>query len=214
MFENKINFNKSPSLFENSSISNTKFFIINNFIENDKICNICGSSFTNKFNKKRHIRDIHKKIYNEITNMTDKQSETASSLETSKLAVNQMDVDKAEIDYMTAEYDAMRSRLNNRLVVDGETVFAEKEITNLLQQIGSTIPKEVKIVTLENTQGRHFVIEARAIKYQQLGYFKSLLRINNILTNVQASTGIRFIDSDTNEEYVLITIEGDLPEQF
>lgn len=151
---------------------------------------------------------------NLMTNMTDKQSETASSLETSKLAVNQMDVDKAEIDYMTAEYDAMRSRLNNRLVVDGETVFAEKEITNLLQQIGSTIPKEVKIVTLENTQGRHFVIEARAIKYQQLGYFKSLLRINNILTNVQASTGIRFIDSDTNEEYVLITIEGDLPEQF
>ena len=151
---------------------------------------------------------------NLMTNMTDKQSETSSSLETSKLAVNQMDVDKAEIDYMTAEYDAMRSRLNNRLVVDGETVFAEKEITNLLQQIGSTIPKEVKIVTLENTQGRHFVIEARAIKYQQLGYFKSLLRINNILTNVQASTGIRFIDSDTNEEYVLITIEGDLPEQF
>ena len=61
MFENKINFNKSPSLFENSSISNTKFFIINNFIENDKICNICGSSFTNKFNKERHIRDIHDK---------------------------------------------------------------------------------------------------------------------------------------------------------
>ena len=61
LFENKINFNKSPSLFENSSISNTKFFIINNFIENNKICNICGSSFTNKFNKERHIRDIHDK---------------------------------------------------------------------------------------------------------------------------------------------------------
>ena len=61
MFENKINFNKSPSFFENSSISNTKFFVINNFIESDKICNICGSSFTNKFNKERHIRDIHEK---------------------------------------------------------------------------------------------------------------------------------------------------------
>jgi len=61
LFENKINFNKSPSFFENSSISNTKFFVINNFIESDKIYNICGSSFTNKFNKERHIRDIHEK---------------------------------------------------------------------------------------------------------------------------------------------------------
>ena len=61
MFENKINFNKSPSLFENSSIINTRFFVINNFYENDKICNICGSSFTNKFNKERHIKDIHDK---------------------------------------------------------------------------------------------------------------------------------------------------------
>ena len=61
LFENKINFNKSPSLFENSSIINTRFFVINNFYENDKICNICGSSFTNKFNKERHIKDIHDK---------------------------------------------------------------------------------------------------------------------------------------------------------
>ena len=131
---------------------------------------------------------------NLMANMTEKQEDTASS--------------------MTAEYDAMRSRLNNRLVVDGETIFAEKEITDFLQTVGSTIPKEVKLVTLENTQGRHFVIEARAIKYQQLGYFKSLLRINNVLTNIQASTGIKYHDSDTDEDYVLITIEGDLPEQL
>ena len=151
---------------------------------------------------------------NLMTNMTEKQEDTASSMKLSQTAVSQMDIDKAEIDYMTAEYDAMRSRLDNRLVVDGESIFAEKEITDFLQKVGSTIPKEVKLVTLENTQGRHFVIEARAIKYQQLGYFKSLLRINNILTNIQASTGIKYHDSDTDEDYVLITIEGDLPEQF
>lgn len=151
---------------------------------------------------------------NLMTNMTEKQEDTASSMNLSQTAVSQMDIDKAEIDYMTAEYDAMRSRLDNRLVVDGESIFAEKEITDFLQKVGSTIPKEVKLVTLENTQGRHFVIEARAIKYQQLGYFKSLLRINNILTNIQASTGIKYHDSDTDEDYVLITIEGDLPEQF
>ncbi len=151
---------------------------------------------------------------NLMANMTEKQEDTASSMNLSQTAVSQMDIDKAEIDYMTAEYDAMRSRLNNRLVVDGETIFAEKEITDFLQTVGSTIPKEVKLVTLENTQGRHFVIEARSIKYQQLGYFKSLLRINNVLTNIQASTGIKYHDSDTDEDYVLITIEGDLPEQF
>ncbi len=151
---------------------------------------------------------------NLMANMTEKQEDTASSMNLSQTAVSQMDIDKAEIDYMTAEYDAMRSRLDNRLVVDGESIFAEKEITDFLQKVGSTIPKEVKLVTLENTQGRHFVIEARAIKYQQLGYFKSLLRINNILTNIQASTGIKYHDSDTDEDYVLITIEGDLPEQF
>ena len=61
LFQNKINFNKSPSFFKNSSISNNRFFAINNDNENDNICYIGRSSFINKFDKERHFRDIHDK---------------------------------------------------------------------------------------------------------------------------------------------------------
>ena len=70
-------------------------------------------------------------------------------------------------------------------------LFYELEIPNFLQTIASIIPAEVKLKSIENTTGRHFVIQARSIKYQQLGYFKALLETTGGLENVSASAGIR-----------------------
>ena len=51
-------------------------------------------------------------------------------------------------------------------------------------------------------------------------YFKALLEAEtqegssykSILSNVKASTGIRYHDDTLDEDYILITIEGDLTE--
>lgn len=130
-------------------------------------------------------------------------------LETQK-SIEYLAKDKTSIEYLKSEYETLISRLNNEQIINGQKTFRDDEIPNFLTSVGSRIPTEVKLVRVENTQGRHFVIEARAIKYQQLGYFKSILEVANILTDVKSTTGVRYHDEDVGEDYVLITIEGDL----
>ena len=72
------------------------------------------------------------------------------------------------------------------------------------------MPTEVKLVSIENTQDRHIVIQAKSLKYQQLGYFKAILELNSILSNVSSSTGVTYHDEEADSEYILVTIEGDL----
>ena len=143
---------------------------------------------------------------------TKKQTETTT-------AIQNMSKNKSSIDAFTAEYQTVISKLNNQSMANGEVIFREVEISNFLTKIASIMPQEVKLISIENTTGRHFVIQARAIKYQQLGYFKAILETKGGLENVTASTGIRTsstIESTLSpkagveEEYIVVTIEGDL----
>lgn len=143
-------------------------------------------------------------------NMEEKIKLTNEKITETNTYVANMSKSKNSIDFLKSEYESIIARLNNQSVVEGESVFREKEIPNFLTQLTTTIPTEVKLVSLENTSKRHIVIQARAIKYQQLGYFQAILKANGILTNVSASTGIRYHDDKENEDYILVTIEGDL----
>ena len=154
------------------------------------------------------------------TNMEQKLSDTDQKTRETQASIVSMSKTKTSVEYLTSEYESLISKLNNESVQNGQAVYRSDEINNFLTKLKTIIPTEVKLVSLENTQSRHFVIQARAAKYQQLGYFKALLETATsegtsykaILENVKASTGIRYHDSDTNEDYVLVTIEGDLTE--
>ena len=137
------------------------------------------------------------------TEAQDKRIITQKSLEN-------LSKDRTTIEYLRSEYETMTSRLKNEQILNGKSTFRDDEIPNFLTKVGSTIPTEVKLVRIENTQGRHFVIDARAAKYQQLGYLKSILQVGNILKDVKATTGVRYHDEEINEDYILVTIEGDL----
>ena len=157
---------------------------------------------------------------NLYTNMEQKLSDTDQKTRETQASIVSMSKTKTSVEYLTSEYESLISKLNNESVQNGQAVYRSDEINNFLTKLKTIIPTEVKLVSLENTQSRHFVIQARAAKYQQLGYFKALLETATsegtsykaILENVKASTGIRYHDSDTNEDYVLVTIEGDLTE--
>lgn len=154
------------------------------------------------------------------TNMEQKLTDTDQKTRETQASIVSMSKTKTSVEYLTSEYESLISKLNNESLQDGQAVYRNDEINNFLTKLKTIIPTEVKLVSLENTQSRHFVIQARAAKYQQLGYFKALLETATsegtsykaILENVKASTGIRYHDSDTNEDYVLVTIEGDLTE--
>lgn len=168
------------------------------------ICIIIYSTLTTR---------LYKNMEQKISDTDQKTSDTTASIE-------KMTKTKTSVEYLTSEYESLISKLNNESLQNGENVYRTDEINNFLTKLKTIIPTEVKLVSVENTQERHFVIQARAIKYQQLGYFKALLETPTsegtsykaILENVKASTGIRYHDETADEDYILVTIEGDLTE--
>lgn len=168
------------------------------------ICIIIYSTLTTR---------LYKNMEQKISDTDQKTSDTTASIE-------KMTKTKTSVEYLTSEYESLISKLNNESLQNGENVYRTDEINNFLTKLKTIIPTEVKLISVENTQERHFVIQARAIKYQQLGYFKVLLETPTsegtsykaILENVKASTGIRYHDETADEDYILVTIEGDLTE--
>ncbi len=94
--------------------------------------------------------------------------------------------------------EATTTTKNNRVI--------EKDaIPNLLNKIMFIIPQQVRIVSIENTENKHIVIEAVSEKYEQLGYFIAAIKNDGMLINVQSTSGTK------SDSVVQITIEGDLP---
>ena len=61
------------------------------------------------------------------------------------------------------------------------------------------------MVIIENTSNKHIVISAQSSKYEQLAYFKALLKSKNVLDSVVSTEATK--EGDT----IKITIEGDVP---
>lgn len=84
-------------------------------------------------------------------------------------------------------------------------VIPKDAIPNLLNKIMYIIPQQVQVISIENTEDKHIVIEAQSEKYEQLGYFSAAIKNDEILKNVQSTIATK------SDSYVQVTIEGDLP---
>ena len=74
----------------------------------------------------------------------------------------------------------------------------------MLNRIMFIIPQKVQIISIENTEDNHIVIEAVSEIYDQLGFFLAAVKADGMLENVQSTTG------DKSDSLVKIVIEGDL----
>jgi len=83
--------------------------------------------------------------------------------------------------------------------------YKRKAIPTLLNEIMSVIPKNVQLTSIENQSEDNIIIYAQSEQYQDLGYFKAVLKTNGILLNVNANGGVK------TDSIVKITIEGKLP---
>ena len=54
-------------------------------------------------------------------------------------------------------------------------------IPNLLNNIMAIIPKQVQLLSIENTSNKEIVIVAQSQKYEQLAFFKTKLKTDGIL---------------------------------
>ena len=88
---------------------------------------------------------------------------------------------------------------------ESSRVIEKDAIPNLLNKIMFVMPQKVKVNSIENTEGKHIVIELEATEYEQLGYFMAAIKTSEVLTNVKSTSGSK------EGSVVKIVIEGDLP---
>lgn len=102
-------------------------------------------------------------------------------------------------------YEILLENINSKNGASTEKTSVKNSIPNLLNEIINIIPKEVQLVSIENTSSKHIKIIAQSDKYEQLGYFKVQLKNQEVLLNVTSDQGTK------NGDFIIITIEGDLP---
>lgn len=142
--------------------------------------------------------------------LIEKNTQVKKVLSDQQTEIAKIDSDITLISGRTTAYNTLIQELRNPTPTSDSTelkkrVVAKDAIPNLLNRIMFVIPKKVKINSITNTQGTHIVIETESEKYEQLGYFKSVLTSNNILVNVKSTP------SHKDGNIVSVTIEGDLP---
>lgn len=145
-----------------------------------------------------------------IVSDSNKKIEVANKkLEESKNQINMIDSQISQIQSYTNTYSSIIDSVDSLSEATENTknnrVIEKDSIPNLLTNIMFTIPQQVQIVSIENTEDKHIVIEAVSEKYEQLGYFVAAIKNNNLLVNVQSTSGTK------SDSVVQITIEGDLP---
>ncbi len=83
-------------------------------------------------------------------------------------------------------------------------IIPKNAIPNMLNKIMFIIPQKVQIISIENTENNHIVIEVASEIYDQLGYFVAAIETDGMLKNVKTTTGTK------SNSLIQITIEGDL----
>lgn len=130
--------------------------------------------------------------------------------EVRQYTLNQISLINADITSLknkTSEYQSMSENLRNISNQVSENNKNRNNIPNLLTQLRHSMPQGVQITSIENTNTKHIIIQAQSQKYEQLGYFKAILKTQGILSpdTVVSTTG------EKSGDIVKVVIEGDLP---
>ena len=143
---------------------------------------------------------LNKEISKKNTEIAEVKQDTNSKIEAVEKDIN-------SVKNKTSEYERLSENLRNISNQVSENNKNRNNIPNLLSQIMHSIPQGVQITSIENPSSKHIIIQAQSQKYEQLGYFKAILKTQGILSpsTVVSSVGER------SGEVVKVRIEGDLP---
>lgn len=136
-----------------------------------------------------------------------KEQEVANVKTDTNLQLQMVDNDINAVKTKTNKYIQLSENLENISEQIMENNKNKNNIPTLLTKIMFAMPQDVQITSIENTTGKHIVINAQSKRYDQLGIFKVTLREQGILlpNTIVSSTG------EKTEDYVKVVIEGDMP---
>lgn len=141
-------------------------------------------------------------IYKAIRNKTKLVQEIIDDTKAKTEQVNQY---MTLVDSRTKNYESVLEQLQEANDRTSEAYRSKNAVPNLLSELMFAIPKQAQILSINNTENKHIVIQAQSSEYQYLGYFKSEIQNRVILVNVTSTSGKRVNDM------IQVTIEGDLP---
>ena len=145
--------------------------------------------------------------YNIALNKEITQKNEAYTLAEKKMnqEIERMDADITVLTGKATQYKQLTESLQemSRKDVEGEEEKRLK-IPDLLWNIMNCIPERANIVSIENDENNHMIINVESMEYDAIGYFKSQLMFEEILTNVKSTAGIKI------DGFIQVTIEGDL----
>lgn len=126
--------------------------------------------------------------------------------------INQLNSNENDINRKIADFERVTTNLQNASSSIALKQGRKNEIPTLLNQIVYTIPKNVQLTSIKDTEvevdgetKQHISIVAQSKQYEQLAYFKARLSNSGYLLNVTSTEGTK------TGEFVIVTIEGDLP---
>ncbi|MBO4815592.1 MAG: hypothetical protein J5507_01280 [Clostridia bacterium] len=140
------------------------------------------------------IKNINKKDEEFLTYITDTQNKIGELESNTKLVTDR-----------TNQYKDLIAKIEEASSKLTESYARKNALPNLLTQIMYNIPKEVQLISIQNTSGKTIKIEAKSVEYEQLGYFIAKIKNEGILINVTSTSGLK------QDEYVNVTINGELP---
>lgn len=138
-------------------------------------------------------------------------SKTNKVIDNTNYQISLAQADDKKILTKTTDYINYKTNLENTSNAIENKRSRKNQITTLLNKIVYTIPKEVVITEIKNTEVsssgeivEHISISAESKKYEQLAYFKAKLKNANVLDNIVSTEGTK------EDSKVSTIIEGDL----
>jgi len=127
------------------------------------------------------------------------------SIETTNDRIKQVQSYNSKFNEQIEDYERLIKNIEDLNNANSEDKRYRNTIPNLLNNIMVVIPKGVELTSIENTSGTHIVITAKSPNSEQVAFFKTKLKTEEILRNVVSDTGTM------QNGNLTVTIEGELP---
>lgn len=140
-----------------------------------------------------------------MSQINKKENEVQSYISDSKEQIASISNNTRLVKEREEQYNAMIEKINEANDKLTQSYAKKNVLPNFLTEIMFNIPKEVQLSSIENTSGKKVTIQAKSKEYEQLGYFIAKIKNEGILTDVTSTSGNR------QDEFIVVTIEGNLP---
>ena len=139
-----------------------------------------------------------------ISQINNKNSEIQAYIDDSQTKIAEVEKYNKLLETRTGTYNSLIEQIDKQNERISELNAKKNAIPNLLNKLMFSIPKEVQLVSIANTNGKNIQIIAQAKKYEQLGYFIASIKNEGILIDVTSTSG------NKNDELIKVTINGNL----